>query len=183
MQCRVDGLIVCNTTISRPLSLQSAQKMETGGLSGLPLRQLATDTVRDMYQLTNGRLCCTFASFSHQGSHRFFESFFLFWRIFQAPKNSWKPNWVCLKSPRILIVQNYHYRDVKVFSHDAGNVLTCCGRISWEWVWKSIRKFLRSPWKVRKFFAQNCGHAVVHASVTKQYSLQGNRKWSFQLGR
>jgi len=78
MQCRVDGLIVCNTTISRPLSLQSAQKMETGGLSGLPLRQLATDTVRDMYQLTNGRLCCTFASFSHQGSHRFFESFFLF---------------------------------------------------------------------------------------------------------
>ena len=60
MQCGVDGLIVCNTTVSRPPSLRSAEKTETGGLSGLPLRQLATDTVRDMYQLTKG-LLCTFA--------------------------------------------------------------------------------------------------------------------------
>ena len=54
MQCGVDGLIVCNTTVSRPSSLQSAEKDETGGLSGLPLKQLATETVRDMYQLTKG---------------------------------------------------------------------------------------------------------------------------------
>ena len=54
MQSGVDGLIVCNTTISRPSSLQSADKSETGGLSGSPLKQLATETVRDMYRLTKG---------------------------------------------------------------------------------------------------------------------------------
>jgi len=54
MQSGVDGLVVCNTTISRLESLQSAAKLETGGLSGAPLKQLATDTVRDMYRLTRG---------------------------------------------------------------------------------------------------------------------------------
>lgn len=45
---------MCNTTVSRPSSLQSAEKVETGGLSGSPLKQLATETVQDMYRLTKG---------------------------------------------------------------------------------------------------------------------------------
>jgi len=54
MQSGVDGLIVCNTTVSRPSTLLSAKKDETGGLSGSPLKQLATETVQDMYRLTKG---------------------------------------------------------------------------------------------------------------------------------
>ncbi|XP_047470185.1 dihydroorotate dehydrogenase (quinone), mitochondrial-like isoform X1 [Penaeus chinensis] len=51
---QVDGLIISNTTISRPHTLQSAECEETGGLSGLPLRALATKTIKDMYQLVEG---------------------------------------------------------------------------------------------------------------------------------
>ena len=54
VQSGVDGLIVCNTTVSRPSNLKSAEKDEIGGLSGSPLKQLATETVRDMYRLTKG---------------------------------------------------------------------------------------------------------------------------------
>ncbi|XP_076047869.1 dihydroorotate dehydrogenase (quinone), mitochondrial-like [Oratosquilla oratoria] len=56
MQTRVDGLIVSNTTISRPDHLQSQHKVETGGLSGAPVRSLATQTIKDMYILTKGTL-------------------------------------------------------------------------------------------------------------------------------
>ncbi|ESO81935.1 hypothetical protein LOTGIDRAFT_170476 [Lottia gigantea] len=52
----VDGLIVSNTTVSRPESLQSQNKAETGGLSGLPLKQLSTSTISDMYKLTQGKI-------------------------------------------------------------------------------------------------------------------------------
>ncbi|NXL37548.1 PYRD dehydrogenase, partial [Glaucidium brasilianum] len=51
----VDGLIVSNTTVSRPSGLRSQQRMEPGGLSGKPLRELSTQTVREMYTLTQGR--------------------------------------------------------------------------------------------------------------------------------
>ncbi len=37
--CRVDGLIISNTTVSRPADLQSPHSPEVGGLSGRPLRQ------------------------------------------------------------------------------------------------------------------------------------------------
>lgn len=50
---RVDGLIISNTTLQRP-TLRDGNKQESGGLSGAPLKDLATETVRDMYQLTNG---------------------------------------------------------------------------------------------------------------------------------
>ena len=43
-----------NTTISRPLTLKSGHKTERGGLSGEPLKELATQTIRDMHTLTNG---------------------------------------------------------------------------------------------------------------------------------
>ncbi|XP_053843315.1 dihydroorotate dehydrogenase (quinone), mitochondrial isoform X2 [Vidua macroura] len=52
----VDGLIVSNTTVSRPSSLRSRQRMEPGGLSGKPLRELSTQTIREMYALTQGRV-------------------------------------------------------------------------------------------------------------------------------
>lgn len=54
-QLGVDGLIVSNTTVSRPSSLRSPQRMEPGGLSGKPLRELSTQTIREMYSLTGGR--------------------------------------------------------------------------------------------------------------------------------
>ena len=44
-----------NTTITRPETLKSTNKMEKGGLSGKPLTELSTSTVRDMYKLTNGK--------------------------------------------------------------------------------------------------------------------------------
>ncbi|XP_060587595.1 dihydroorotate dehydrogenase (quinone), mitochondrial-like isoform X2 [Ruditapes philippinarum] len=53
---RIDGLIVTNTTITRPESLKSKYKGETGGLSGEPLKYLSTQTVKDMYRLTQGKL-------------------------------------------------------------------------------------------------------------------------------
>lgn len=52
----VDGLIVTNTTVSRPETLRSTNKNETGGLSGKPLTNLATRTVSDMYRLTGGKI-------------------------------------------------------------------------------------------------------------------------------
>lgn len=53
---RVDGLVISNTTISRPDTLTSPEKDQVGGLSGAPLRILSTSTIRDMYRLTEGRL-------------------------------------------------------------------------------------------------------------------------------
>ncbi|XP_069882305.1 dihydroorotate dehydrogenase (quinone), mitochondrial isoform X2 [Dipodomys merriami] len=52
----IDGLIVTNTTVSRPTGLQGALRHETGGLSGKPLRDLSTQTIREMYALTQGRI-------------------------------------------------------------------------------------------------------------------------------
>ncbi|XP_023694066.1 dihydroorotate dehydrogenase (quinone), mitochondrial-like isoform X2 [Paramormyrops kingsleyae] len=52
----VDGLIVCNTTVSRPTMLKDPQKCEAGGLSGAPLRDMSTATVREMYSLTRGKV-------------------------------------------------------------------------------------------------------------------------------
>jgi dihydroorotate dehydrogenase len=43
---RIDGLIVGNTTLSRPPTLRSERKGESGGLSGAPLTTLSTDVLR-----------------------------------------------------------------------------------------------------------------------------------------
>lgn len=53
---KLDGLIVGNTTISRPESLKSSYKTETGGLSGKPLMPLSTEVLRRMYKLTEGKI-------------------------------------------------------------------------------------------------------------------------------
>jgi len=52
----IDGIIVSNTTVTRPAGLRSTQAHETGGLSGGPLLDLSTEVLRDMYRLTEGRL-------------------------------------------------------------------------------------------------------------------------------
>jgi len=57
MTLRLDGLVISNTTTSRPdavLGLVHAD--ETGGLSGKPLFKMSTDVLRDMYQLTRGKI-------------------------------------------------------------------------------------------------------------------------------
>ena len=50
----VDGLIVSNTTISRPPSLRSPQKNETGGLSGRPVFALSTRMLAETYVRVEG---------------------------------------------------------------------------------------------------------------------------------
>lgn len=52
---KIDGLIVGNTTVTRP-PLKSRHANETGGLSGPPLMPLATQCLAHMYRLTGGKL-------------------------------------------------------------------------------------------------------------------------------
>lgn len=51
---QVDGLIVSNTTVTRPSSLTSPERGEVGGLSGQPLKALSTHMIKEMYLLTQG---------------------------------------------------------------------------------------------------------------------------------
>ncbi|MCE2510402.1 MAG: quinone-dependent dihydroorotate dehydrogenase [Alphaproteobacteria bacterium] len=52
----VDGLIVGNTTLSRPEGLASRRRDETGGLSGRPLFPLSTQVLADFYRRTRGKI-------------------------------------------------------------------------------------------------------------------------------
>ena len=53
---RLDGLVVSNTTITRPDTLTSPQRAETGGLSGRPLFALSTQVLRHAYAASEGQL-------------------------------------------------------------------------------------------------------------------------------
>ncbi|KAJ8918905.1 hypothetical protein NQ315_016807 [Exocentrus adspersus] len=54
-KCKVDGLIISNTTIERPDTLKSVEsKSEAGGLSGAPLKDGSTQMIADMSRLTGG---------------------------------------------------------------------------------------------------------------------------------
>ncbi|KAI4328589.1 hypothetical protein L6164_020929 [Bauhinia variegata] len=54
---RLDGLIITNTTISRPDSVSSNPvASEVGGLSGKPLFDLSTNILKEMYILTRGNI-------------------------------------------------------------------------------------------------------------------------------
>lgn len=55
MQHGVDGIIVANTTVSRP-SLRSKYRDEAGGLSGEPLRSLALQALRDFRSASGGEI-------------------------------------------------------------------------------------------------------------------------------
>ena len=52
----VDALIVSNTTVARPASLRSAQREETGGLSGVPLFEPSTRVLQQFAAVSRGRL-------------------------------------------------------------------------------------------------------------------------------
>lgn len=52
----LDALIVSNTTLQRPPHLTSDNREEQGGLSGQPLFQISTQTLRLFAQVLNGRL-------------------------------------------------------------------------------------------------------------------------------
>lgn len=63
-QSKVSGVILTNTTISRPDedgTLEATTKRgevlkENGGLSGQPLRDMSTKMISDFYRLTNGKI-------------------------------------------------------------------------------------------------------------------------------
>jgi dihydroorotate dehydrogenase len=53
----IDGIICTNTTLARPPAVVALQHgNETGGLSGAPLMGPATEVLREMYRLTQGRV-------------------------------------------------------------------------------------------------------------------------------
>tara|TARA_Y100000590_G_scaffold161332_1_gene185015 strand:+ start:28396 stop:29457 length:1062 start_codon:yes stop_codon:yes gene_type:complete len=52
----IDGIIISNTTLSRPKSLISNKKEEIGGLSGKPLYLISTILLKEMYALTGGKI-------------------------------------------------------------------------------------------------------------------------------
>ncbi|XP_034935975.1 dihydroorotate dehydrogenase (quinone), mitochondrial [Chelonus insularis] len=54
-KCKVDGLILSNTTIKRE-NLKDPYKNEKGGLSGAPLTDLSTSFIADMFKLTEGKI-------------------------------------------------------------------------------------------------------------------------------
>ena len=55
-ETKIDGMIISNTTISRPESLQSRHAKEMGGLSGEPVKELSTQVIRKMYRKTRGTI-------------------------------------------------------------------------------------------------------------------------------
>lgn len=55
LQLGIDGLIATNTTIERP-ALISANKTETGGLSGKPLTAGSTNVIKKLAAATNGKM-------------------------------------------------------------------------------------------------------------------------------
>ncbi|MGE0724360.1 MAG: quinone-dependent dihydroorotate dehydrogenase [Alphaproteobacteria bacterium] len=56
LESGVDGLIVGNTTISRPADLRGTARGEAGGLSGRPLKALSLEVLGDLHRRTGGRL-------------------------------------------------------------------------------------------------------------------------------
>lgn len=53
-ECKVDGLIVSNTTTDRSMLLHSTHREEVGGLSGKPLKEKSTRMIENVYKLTKG---------------------------------------------------------------------------------------------------------------------------------
>jgi dihydroorotate dehydrogenase len=52
----IDGLVISNTTVSRPQGLRGAAAHEPGGLSGKPLFGPSTALLAEMYRLTSGKV-------------------------------------------------------------------------------------------------------------------------------
>lgn len=56
LETGIDGLIISNTTITRPGLEREPLASESGGLSGPPLFELSTRTLASLYRLTGGRV-------------------------------------------------------------------------------------------------------------------------------
>ena len=59
MEIKLDGLVACNTTITREqLKTESSQitSIGAGGLSGLPVKKISTEIVQYIQQKTNGQI-------------------------------------------------------------------------------------------------------------------------------
>ncbi|HEV7453943.1 MAG TPA: quinone-dependent dihydroorotate dehydrogenase, partial [Candidatus Saccharimonadales bacterium] len=52
----VDGIILGNTTVTRPASIPAVLAKETGGLSGKPLFEMSTSALASLYKLTQGKI-------------------------------------------------------------------------------------------------------------------------------
>jgi dihydroorotate dehydrogenase len=57
VEAGASGLIISNTTTSRPAGLISSFRTETGGLSGAPLFSMSTAILARAYRLARNRLC------------------------------------------------------------------------------------------------------------------------------
>jgi dihydroorotate dehydrogenase len=59
-KCKMDGVIISNTTISREniphYDMETVNHIGAGGLSGEPVREKSTIMIRQVYEKTNGRL-------------------------------------------------------------------------------------------------------------------------------
>ena len=53
---KFDALIATNTTVARPSSLKSKHATEVGGLSGAPVKDMATECIRLFYPLLQGKV-------------------------------------------------------------------------------------------------------------------------------
>lgn len=62
-KCKIDGLIISNTTVQRLNLKNNKYSKEAGGLSGRPLKDMSTTFIREMYELTEGNLYIKIVSF------------------------------------------------------------------------------------------------------------------------
>ena len=56
VDANIDGIILTNTTLSRPEFLPEKFRAQTGGLSGAPLTRKSTAIVKAFYQITGGKI-------------------------------------------------------------------------------------------------------------------------------
>lgn len=56
LDSKIDGLILTNTTLERPIYLEQDFRDQKGGLSGRPLTDKSTAIIRNFYRLTGGKL-------------------------------------------------------------------------------------------------------------------------------
>ena len=56
METGLAGIVATNTTIARPGTLRDAHRIETGGLSGAPLRSRSLDVVRRIARVSEGKV-------------------------------------------------------------------------------------------------------------------------------
>lgn len=64
----IEGMIVSNTTITRPEGLKGPHAGEGGGLSGKPLLKPSTEVLREMRRLTGGKITLIGAGGVHDGA-------------------------------------------------------------------------------------------------------------------